>query len=330
MNKPLLSVCVPTYNGASAVFALVESLLSSTRTDFEVVISDDCSADKTWPVLQARASIDERLRCVRNDANLGMDRNFTLSVELARGRYVWLFGQDDMILTTGLDAVLDFLAARPEVDFLYMNHARRIQSERGERFVPGPSSVDHVCGRGLPSFLAHTNAVLPTFLPTYILRRTLWDAVDANRYFGTCYCQVGVFIEASRDMVWCHFAGTHVIGLQPQDGWQTNPKAYVRIAFGHYSMVARATAHAPWLDRDTITALYRKQRRRLVYAFILWRHHRLDIDRALLDETLSAIASYPDVVRPVTLIRRLPRFASSLLYHLIGFKRLLRSRLTGA
>lgn len=330
MSEHLLSICIPTYNPPVALFALLDSLLGSGRRDFGIVVSDDCSTDNSWPRLEALAARDSRLRCARNTSNLGMDGNFARVVELARGRYVWLCGQDDTILTAGLDAVLDFLAARPDVDFLYMNHARRIQSERGERFVPGPSSGDHVCGRGLASFLAHTHAVLPTFLPTYILRRALWAAVDASRYVGTCYCQVGVFIEVSRDMAWCHFAGTHVIGLQPQDGWQTNPKAYARIAFGHYSMVARTVARAPWLDRDTIAALYRKQRRRLVYAFILWRHHRLDVDRVLLDETLRAIAPFPDVARPVALIRRLPRFASALLYHLIDLKRLLRSRLTGA
>lgn len=324
MTEPVLSICIPSYNGLRHLNALIDALLQSMRSDFEIVVSDDCSNDGTWVWLQEISAGDRRLRCERNAANLGMDRNFVRAVSLAHGGHVWLCGQDDMILTTGLDAVLDFVAARPDVDFIYMNHARRVQSERGEQLLAGPSLTDHVCGRGLRSFLAQTRDVLPTFLPTYILRRSAWNAVDPGRYFGTCYCQVGVFIEASRDMVWCHFAGTHVIGLQPADGWQTNPQAYARIAFGHYAMVGRAAARAPWLERETLAALYRIQRRRLIYAVILWRHHRLDIAPALLAEMLDAIAPYPEVATPVALLRYLPRLASSLLYHLIDLKRVLR------
>lgn len=330
MREPLLSVCVPTYNGASAVFTLVESLMRSTRANFEIVVSDDCSGDETWVGLQARASRDARLRCVRNDVNLGMDRNFARSVELARGRYVWLCGQDDMILTEGLDKVLDFLVSYPETDFIYFSHAQRIESGNGHGLVLGSALDAHAFGHGLASYLEHRQYRLPTFLPTYLLRTALWRSVDVSRYYGTCYCQVGAFLEASRELRWCHFAGNFVEGLLPQDGWQSNPGAYTRIAFGHFAMLRRASERTPWIDHKTIGTLQRLQRRRLIYAFILWRHHQLDVAPELSDEVMRAIAPYPDVAKPVAMIRSLPRFVSSLLYHLVDLKRLLRSWLTRA
>ncbi len=330
MPEHLLSLCVPTYNPPAALFALLDSLLASDRSDFEIVISDDCSADDSWRRLEARATRDNRLRCARNAANLGMDRNFARVVELARGRYVWLCGQDDMILTEGLDGVLDFLESHPDIDFVFFNHAQRIEDDDGERLVPGSKHEVHVFGHGLASYLAHTRFHLPTFLPTYLIRTELWRSVDVSRYYGTYYCQVGVFLEASRELNWCHFAGSHVEGRLPRAGWQSNPGAYTRIAFGHFAMLRRAAERAFWLDRDILGACMRLQRRRLIYACILWRHHRLDIAPALCDEMLQVIAPYPDVARPVTLIRRLPRFASTLLYYLISLKRLLRARLRGA
>lgn len=330
MPEHLLSICVPTYNPPAALFALLDSLLASVRTDFEIVISDDCSDDDSWRRLEARATRDNRLRCSRNAANLGMDSNFARVVELARGRYVWLCGQDDMILTEGLDGVLDFLGSNPDIDFVFFNHAQRIEDDDGERLVPGSKHEAHVFGHGLASYLAHTQYHLPTFLPTYLICTELWRSVDVSRYYGTFYCQVGVFIEVSRELNWCHFAGSHVEGRLPRAGWQSNPGAYTRIAFGHFAMLRRAAAQAPWLDRDTIAAFLRLQRRRLIYACILWRHHRLDIAPELYGEMLQVIAPYPDVARPVALIRHLPRPASTLLYYLISLRRLLRSRLTGA
>lgn len=162
------------------------------------------------------------------------------------------------------------------------------------------------------------------------MRTDLGRSIDVSRYNGTCYCQVGVFLEASRELNWCHFAGNHVEGRLPRTGWQPNPGAYTRIAFGHLVMLRRATGQTPSLDRDTIGAFLRLQRRRLIYACILWRHHRLDIDEDLRDEMLQVIAPYPDVAGPVTLIRRLPRFASTLLYYLVGLKRMLRIQLVAA
>jgi glycosyltransferase involved in cell wall biosynthesis len=330
-SEHLLSICIPAYRSPAALFALLDSLLACARSDFEVVVSDDCSADDySWGRLAALEARDARLRCARNDVNLGMDRNFARSVELARGRYVWLCGQDDMILTEGLDKVLDFLATRPEIDFIFFSHAQRIEDNDGDRLVPGSEHEAHVFGQGLASYLAHTRYHLPTFLPTYLIRTDLWRSVDVSRYYGTHYCQVGVFLEASRELNWCHFAGSHVEGRLPRAGWQSNPGAYTRIAFGHFAMLRRASGQAPWLDHDTIGAFLRLQRRRLVYACILWRHHRLDIAPELFSEMLQVIAPYPDVSRPVTLIRRLPRFASTLLYYLVSVKRLLRSRLARA
>jgi len=326
MSAPLISICVPAYNGGSHLSRLLDSLLACQRDDFEVVVADDCSIDGSWDAISVRVGADTRLRCERNDANLGMDRNFAHSVELARGRYIWLCGQDDLILTEGLDRVLGFLESHPEVDFIFFDHAQRIEDAEGDRLVPGSTGEAHVFGHGLAEYLAHTHYRLPTFLPTYLMRTELWRSVDVSRYYGTCYCQVGVFLEASRELNWCHFAGSHVEGRLPRAGWQVNPGAYTRIAFGHMAMLRRAAGYTLWLDSDTIGAFLRLQRRRLIYACILWRHHGLDIGAGLRDEMLQVVAPFPDVARPVDLIRRLPRFASSLLYYLVSLKRLLRSQ----
>ena len=324
MPMPLLSICVPSYNGAESMPALVESLLRSERADFEIVVCDDCSGDGTWPLLQSIAARDARLRIARNESNLGMDRNFARTVELARGTYVWFCGQDDMIEAAGLSAVLEYLDANERTDFIYLSHSKRVQTKAGDRLVEAAPLAQHVRGQGLRAFLAQTGNVLPTFLPTYILRKGLWDNVEVSRYIGTCYCQVGVFIEASEKMEWCCFAGSFVIGLLPQEGWQYNPKAYARIALGHVAMVARAAARAPWLDEIMIGELYRMQRRRLIYAFMLCRRYRLEAELGLTGEVLSAIDPYADVARPLALIRALPRWASSMLFHAIEFKRFLR------
>lgn len=327
MNRPLISICVPAYNGGAHLERLMDALLASGRTDFEIVISDDCSSDGCWETMSRRADADARLRCERNVTNLGMDRNFTHVASLARGEYIWFSGQDDVILADGLARVLDFLATRPDIDFILMNHAKRVVGRFGEHMVKAAQLDQHVFGVGLDSYLAHTRHHLPTFLPTFLMRSTLWRRVDVSRYFGTCYCQVGVFLEAACDIRWCHFSGNHVIGLLPPDGWQANPLAYVKIALGYFAMLLRAASRAPWVTRDMLRVFFRLQKRRLVYSFMLIRHHRLQIDPALVAEASAAIAPFEEIARPVSLVRRAPRLSSSLMLGLIESRRVLRALL---
>jgi glycosyltransferase involved in cell wall biosynthesis len=322
-----LSICIPSYNGGAHLQQLVDTLLASRREDFEVVISDDCSTDGSWERLLLQASGDSRILCARNPINLGMDRNFAHAVSLARGDYVWFSGQDDLIMTDGLERVLDFLHVRPDVDFVLMNHAKRELHKRGERMVEAHQLADHVHGAGLASYVKHTGHRLPTFLPTFLMRAELWRKVDVSRYFGTCYCQVGVFLEQAQKLRWCHFAGNHVTGLLPIDGWQTNPSAYVRIALGHFAMLDRARKRAPWITPEMLHAFFSLQKRRLVYSFMLLRHHRLGIDPLLMNEVLEAVAPFSEIAAPVEWVRRLPRASSSVMLGLIELRRAVRTRL---
>lgn len=320
-----LSICIPAYNGYAHLKVLIAELLALPRHDFEIVVSDDVSSDQTWPFIEELAGRDRRLRAVRNEVNLGMDRNFAHVASLARGEYLWFSGQDDLIQADGLERVLDFLAGRSDIDFILMNHAKRVAGRFGEHMVEASHLKQHVFGVGLQSYVTHTRHHLPTFLPTFLIRSELWRGVDVSRYFGTCYCQVGVFLEVSRDIRWCHFAGNHVIGLLPADGWQSNSSAYVKIAFGHFTMLVRAAAHAPWVTQDMLRAFFRLQKRRLVYSFILLRHHRLQIDPALVEEVAEAVRPFEEIARPASMMRRAPRIFSSLMLALIESRRALGS-----
>ncbi|MGC4406060.1 glycosyltransferase family 2 protein [Methyloversatilis sp. MC4-4] len=327
MTFPLISICVPAYNGGAHLERLLDALLALGRSDFEIVVTDDCSLDGSWEALTRRASLDARLCCERNAVNLGMDRNFAHVASLARGQYLWFSGQDDLIQADGLARVLDFLAERPDIDFVLMNHAKRVAGRFGEHVVEAARLDQHVFGVGLQSYVTHTRHHLPTFLPTFLIRTQLWRSVDVSRYFGTCYCQVGVFLEAARDIRWCHFAGNHVIGLLPQDGWQANPSAYAKIAFGHFAMLVRAATRAPWVTQDMLRAFFRLQKRRLVYSFMLLRHHRLQIDPALVDEVTEAVRPFAEIARPASMVRLAPRMSSSLMLGLIESRRALRALL---
>jgi hypothetical protein len=74
-SKPLVSVGMPVYNGQRYVAAAIEAHLSQTFRDFELVISDNASTDATRPICERYARLDRRIRYVRQDRNIGANRN---------------------------------------------------------------------------------------------------------------------------------------------------------------------------------------------------------------------------------------------------------------
>ena len=90
-----VSFVVPSYRLAHLLRECVESILSQTFQDFEILIMDDCSPDATPEV--ARSFDDPRVRYVRHPANMGHLRNYNAGIEMSRGEYVWLISADDRL-----------------------------------------------------------------------------------------------------------------------------------------------------------------------------------------------------------------------------------------
>jgi glycosyltransferase involved in cell wall biosynthesis len=122
-GRPLLSLCVPTYNRAAMLELMLGSLCSQAaqiRDDVEIVVSDNCSPDRT-PQVVATAARVYPIASYRNEANVG-SRNFLLAVERATGEYAWVLGDDDLVFAGALRHVMDTLRAHPHVDYFFVNY----------------------------------------------------------------------------------------------------------------------------------------------------------------------------------------------------------------
>ena len=93
---PTVSVCIPTYNGEAFIERTLHSVFAQHYKDYEVVLADDGSTDATLDVV-ARFADDERLRIVPGVSGVNAPANFNRLIAAARGRYVKLLCQDDML-----------------------------------------------------------------------------------------------------------------------------------------------------------------------------------------------------------------------------------------
>ena len=111
------SVCLPTFNGERFVAEAIQSILAQTFEDFELVIVDDCSDDRTREIVGSFA--DPRMVVYQNDRRLGIPGNWNRCIELARGEYVCVFHQDDLMLPENLARKVPVLDAHPTVGMVH-------------------------------------------------------------------------------------------------------------------------------------------------------------------------------------------------------------------
>ncbi len=118
-NKPLVSIGMPVYNGENYVRQALDSLLAQDYENFELVISDNASTDATQRICLDYASKDPRIRYHRNEANLGLYRNFTRAFELSSGEYFMWAAHDDIWEQNFVSRCAEILRSNPSVVLCY-------------------------------------------------------------------------------------------------------------------------------------------------------------------------------------------------------------------
>jgi len=97
INKPRVSIGLPVFNGENYLKQALDSIMAQTYTDFELIISDNASTDRTAQICKEYANRDPRIRYYRNEKNLGAARNFNYVFELSKGEYFKWAAHDDII-----------------------------------------------------------------------------------------------------------------------------------------------------------------------------------------------------------------------------------------
>jgi glycosyltransferase involved in cell wall biosynthesis len=128
-----LSICVPTWNGAAHLRASLASLLAQTVDDFEIVVGDDASDDRTCAIV--REIGDCRVRLHAFPDRQGLARNWNRTLRLARGEYVAVVGQDDAWSPDWAASLLALLDAHPEADLAFCRRRIELVDEESRRRV---------------------------------------------------------------------------------------------------------------------------------------------------------------------------------------------------
>lgn len=110
---PKVSVLMPVFNGEKYLREAIDSILKQSFTEFEFIIINDGSTDRSAEILQTYA--DPRLRVIHNESNIGVTLTLNKGLDLARGEYVARMDCDDVSVPDRLEKQVSFMDAHPEV-----------------------------------------------------------------------------------------------------------------------------------------------------------------------------------------------------------------------
>jgi glycosyltransferase involved in cell wall biosynthesis len=161
MMLPLVSICIPAYNAERFIRETLDSALSQTYPNIEIIVSDDCSTDGTREVVSGYAGQDVRL--IQTAHNLGRYGNCNFAIRASSGEYVLKLDADDLVTPDHVSEQVTVMEANPHVTFAhcacrlidvngkFIGYERSIHGsfirsgvEEWPRYVFGPRAVNIV------------------------------------------------------------------------------------------------------------------------------------------------------------------------------------------
>ncbi|MCX5793632.1 MAG: glycosyltransferase family 2 protein [Elusimicrobia bacterium] len=204
MEKLLLSICIPTYNREKYLRETLSNVLGqiaelAVPAAVEVVVSDNASQDGTAEVVRSFRSAN--LVTGRNPANLGGALNLNKVIDMAKGEYCWLMGDDDLIHPGAVKKIVKTISANPGLGLIYVNY-RNTDNPTAVIRLPGDMlfrTAQEYIDYGLSHF--NVNEWDPakfTFYTSLIVNRAKWNSVaDSGHRFVAHVQRIHSFLPGS-------------------------------------------------------------------------------------------------------------------------------------
>ncbi|MBW4518505.1 MAG: glycosyltransferase [Scytolyngbya sp. HA4215-MV1] len=186
-GNPKVSIGLPVFNGERYLREAIDSILTQTFTDFELIISDNASTDSTEDICKEYLAQDPRVRYYRNSINIGCLNNCNRTFELSNGKYFRFAAHDDICASELIEKCVEILDRDPSIVLCYSNVMKIDEDGREIGLIDkdfGISTKPHMRFRELGNW-EHNCETVYGLIRTAILKKTdlLLNYSDADRTF---------------------------------------------------------------------------------------------------------------------------------------------------
>ena len=184
VNKPLVSVVLPVYNGELYLREAVDSILAQTYKDFELIAIDDGSTDKTLGILREYEMKDSRVVIITRE-NKGLVASLNEGIEKAQGKYIARMDADDAALPERFAKQVEYMEEHDDVYILGTDYELMYEdgcSEEVRKAAAGTNKRSRALIDDSDWFLS-TNETMKFIHPTIRIRKELFHEIGLYRQF---------------------------------------------------------------------------------------------------------------------------------------------------
>jgi glycosyltransferase involved in cell wall biosynthesis len=193
-----LSICIATHNRADFITHTLKSILDQATDEVEVIIVDGASTDNTEALVRSIQVNHSQLEYYYLDKKGGVDQDFCHAVSLAKGKFCWLFSDDDLLKPGAIAAVINEIN-KDEYSMILVNSEWRnldMITLYRERHVPLLSDkIFNSSAQGQQNLLAEMGDYL-SFIGCVVIEREEWNKREKTTYFGTAFVHLGVIFQS--------------------------------------------------------------------------------------------------------------------------------------
>ena len=298
-KEPILSICIPTYNRMEKLKCSVGTVIREfyDKENVEILVSDNCSPDETESVMAFVLKCYPRVRYYRNEENIGPVRNFISCYQRARGRYVWLFSDDDFLLEGTGNLIMEMLQKEKPV-FAAVNANWSSGTDGYKVFTDKNKFLNSV-------------GIFITFISALIFRRDyIMEVGNFEQYYNMLVPQALIAVKTMRH------AGKYVVVTQRAMGISaTKSVTYdvYKVWLEEYGDVLLRSAVAAGFDADLMQKIFYRELKLNILTFVIG-FRITSAGEAMWDKRIwrRVIRRYPDLL-PIydlsvnTPIRELPQ-----------------------
>jgi abequosyltransferase len=195
MTKPVLSICIATYNRADYIGQTLESIIPQVTDEVEILIVDGASTDNTSDTVKHYTKYCRQINYIRLASKGGFDQDYSKAVEFAKGEYCWVFTDDDLLEPGAVKAVLNELAKGYS---LIVVNARVMNKDLSKALENKrlPIDTNQIYSQSQMEPLFTLAITYMSFIGCVVIKRDLWLQREKTQYFGTMFIHVGVVFQA--------------------------------------------------------------------------------------------------------------------------------------
>jgi abequosyltransferase len=238
-DKPLLSICIPTYNRAEFLKDALDSILrqinENNKDKVEICISDNASEDNTEELVneyQKKSQIP--IIYHKNEKNMGADYNYLKVVEIANGEYCWLLGSDDIIEDGGIDTVLEEIEGNGDVVDIFIVKQKGYDKELKKKInLRSPLINDDgndVLFNNSVNALNRVELWDWGYISAMVINRKKWLSIKGyEKWIGSAYVHVYIIYSMMKQSSKVKFINKYLVGWRSDnDSFLNELKEYGR------------------------------------------------------------------------------------------------------